>query len=124
MLTDYCYFSGEEPQILDYQTQQEKLFPNLAAAYALLFTGNSMVQTYTRITADIEKGNMDELQIVSTLILVKIENICFCRTCFSKVRYRHPVFCPMVRMSVSPSVFPSSIEVNPSILVHSDDLFS
>ena len=58
-------FRGEEAQILDYQTQQEKLLPNLAAAYALLFTSNSVLQTYNRIAADVEKGNMDELQVVS-----------------------------------------------------------
>ena len=35
----------------------------------------------------------------------------FCRTCFSNVPYRRPVFCPSVR----PSVFPSTIYVDPSI---------
>ena len=48
---------------------------------------------------------------------------CFCRTCFSKVRYRRPVFRPSVRPSVRqsvrpparPPVFPSTSYVGPSI---------
>ncbi|XP_068119871.1 peroxisomal acyl-coenzyme A oxidase 1 isoform X1 [Hyperolius riggenbachi] len=54
--------AGEpEPQILDYQTQQYKLFPLLAAAYAFNFVGSYMSQTYHRITGDIQQGNLSEL---------------------------------------------------------------
>ncbi|KAK7929885.1 hypothetical protein WMY93_006280 [Mugilogobius chulae] len=54
--------SGEpEPQILDYQTQQYKLFPLLATAYAFTFVGQYMNQTYHRITGDITDGNLSEL---------------------------------------------------------------
>ncbi|XP_060608673.1 peroxisomal acyl-coenzyme A oxidase 1-like [Ruditapes philippinarum] len=58
---------GEEPQVIDYQTQQEKIFPLLAAAYAFLFTGNMMVQEYNRINADMEKGRFDEMQVLHAL---------------------------------------------------------
>uniref|UniRef100_A0A672Z0H0 Acyl-coenzyme A oxidase n=1 Tax=Sphaeramia orbicularis TaxID=375764 RepID=A0A672Z0H0_9TELE len=50
-----------EPQILDYQTQQYKLFPLLATAYAFTFVGQYMNQTYHRITGDINQGNFSEL---------------------------------------------------------------
>ncbi|KAM9296952.1 peroxisomal acyl-coenzyme A oxidase 1 [Gastrophryne carolinensis] len=50
-----------EPQILDFQTQQYKLFPLLASAYAFHFVGSYMNQTYHRITGDIHKGNLSEL---------------------------------------------------------------
>ncbi|KAM4692042.1 peroxisomal acyl-coenzyme A oxidase 1 isoform 1-T1 [Rhinophrynus dorsalis] len=54
--------SGEpEPQILDFQTQQYKLFPLLATAYAFQFVGAYMNQTYHRITGDIQQGNLNEL---------------------------------------------------------------
>uniref|UniRef100_A0A672Z0Z5 Acyl-coenzyme A oxidase n=1 Tax=Sphaeramia orbicularis TaxID=375764 RepID=A0A672Z0Z5_9TELE len=54
--------TGEpEPQILDYQTQQYKLFPLLATAYAFTFVGQYMNQTYHRITGDINQGNFSEL---------------------------------------------------------------
>ncbi|KAG7491652.1 hypothetical protein MATL_G00006290 [Megalops atlanticus] len=50
-----------EPQILDYQTQQYKLFPLLATAYAFHFVGQYMSQTYHRITGDINQGDLSEL---------------------------------------------------------------
>uniref|UniRef100_A0A8C6TN74 Acyl-coenzyme A oxidase n=1 Tax=Neogobius melanostomus TaxID=47308 RepID=A0A8C6TN74_9GOBI len=54
--------SGEpEPQILDYQTQQYKLFPLLATAYAFTFVGQYMSQIYHRITGDINQGDFNEL---------------------------------------------------------------
>ncbi|XP_063332618.1 peroxisomal acyl-coenzyme A oxidase 1 isoform X1 [Pelmatolapia mariae] len=54
--------AGEpEPQILDYQTQQYKLFPLLATAYAFTFVGQYMRQTYHRITEDINQGDFSEM---------------------------------------------------------------
>ena len=39
-----------------------------------------------------------------------------CRTCFSKVQYKFPIFRPFI--------FPITIYVNPSIQVHSNNFFS
>uniref|UniRef100_A0A4W4E8Y7 Acyl-coenzyme A oxidase n=1 Tax=Electrophorus electricus TaxID=8005 RepID=A0A4W4E8Y7_ELEEL len=50
-----------EPQILDYQAQQYKLFPLLATAYAFTFVGQYMSQMYNRITGDINQGDFSEL---------------------------------------------------------------
>ncbi|XP_035258792.1 peroxisomal acyl-coenzyme A oxidase 1 isoform X1 [Anguilla anguilla] len=50
-----------EPQILDYQTQQHKLLPLLATAYAFHFVGQYMNRTYHRITSDISQGDFSEL---------------------------------------------------------------
>ncbi|XP_058021927.1 peroxisomal acyl-coenzyme A oxidase 1 isoform X1 [Ahaetulla prasina] len=50
-----------EPQILDYQTQQYKLFPLLATAYAFHFVGAYMKDTYRRITGNIQDGDLSEL---------------------------------------------------------------
>ncbi|XP_068932437.1 peroxisomal acyl-coenzyme A oxidase 1 isoform X2 [Petaurus breviceps papuanus] len=50
-----------EPQILDFQTQQYKLFPLLATAYAFQFVGAFMKETYHRINVDIGQGNLNEL---------------------------------------------------------------
>ncbi|XP_013925923.1 PREDICTED: peroxisomal acyl-coenzyme A oxidase 1 isoform X2 [Thamnophis sirtalis] len=50
-----------EPQILDYQTQQYKLFPLLATAYAFHFVGSYMTDTYHRITGNIQDGDLSEL---------------------------------------------------------------
>ncbi|VFV45951.1 peroxisomal acyl-coenzyme a oxidase [Lynx pardinus] len=50
-----------EPQILDFQTQQYKLFPLLATAYAFQFVGAYMKETYHRINEDIGQGDLSEL---------------------------------------------------------------
>ncbi|XP_074116881.1 peroxisomal acyl-coenzyme A oxidase 1 isoform X1 [Sminthopsis crassicaudata] len=50
-----------EPQILDFQTQQYKLFPLLATAFAFQFVGAYMNETYHRINVDISQGNLSEL---------------------------------------------------------------
>ncbi|XP_043857719.1 peroxisomal acyl-coenzyme A oxidase 1 isoform X2 [Dromiciops gliroides] len=50
-----------EPQILDFQTQQYKLFPLLATAYAFQFVGAYMKETYHRINVDINQGDLSEL---------------------------------------------------------------
>lgn len=54
-------FSEQEPQILDFQTQQYKLFPFLATAYAFKFVGSYMRETYLRVNGDISQGNLSEL---------------------------------------------------------------
>ncbi|TSK62588.1 Peroxisomal acyl-coenzyme A oxidase 1 [Bagarius yarrelli] len=54
--------AGEpEPQIMDYQAQQYKLFPLLATAYAFTFVGQYMKNTYNRITGDINQGDFSQL---------------------------------------------------------------
>ncbi|XP_075375278.1 peroxisomal acyl-coenzyme A oxidase 1 isoform X3 [Mycteria americana] len=50
-----------EPQILDYQTQQYKLFPLLATAYAFHFVGAYIKDTYRRVSGDINEGDLSEL---------------------------------------------------------------
>eukprot|EP01104_Vermistella_antarctica_P002183 TRINITY_DN1234_c1_g2_i1.p1 TRINITY_DN1234_c1_g2~~TRINITY_DN1234_c1_g2_i1.p1 ORF type:complete len:743 (+),score=193.26 TRINITY_DN1234_c1_g2_i1:133-2229(+) len=49
--------SGEEQPIINYQTQQHKLLPLLATAYAFHFTGNSMKQLYTELVSRINQGD-------------------------------------------------------------------
>ena len=65
ILSANVHFSGEEPQVIDYQTQQEKLFPVLASAYAMTFTGEMILKEYMRINADMEKGILDEMAAVN-----------------------------------------------------------
>ncbi|XP_012369957.1 peroxisomal acyl-coenzyme A oxidase 1 isoform X2 [Octodon degus] len=50
-----------EPQVLDFQTQQYKLFPILATAYAFQFVGKYMKDTYYRINESIGQGDLSEL---------------------------------------------------------------
>lgn len=50
-----------EPQILDYTTQQYKLFPNLAACFALRFNAAWLWNMYNSVTAELEEGDLDRL---------------------------------------------------------------
>lgn len=59
-------FSEPEPQILDFQTQQYKLFPLLATAYAFHFVGQYIKETYLRINESIGQGDLSELPEVWT----------------------------------------------------------
>ncbi|XP_006813018.1 peroxisomal acyl-coenzyme A oxidase 1-like [Saccoglossus kowalevskii] len=52
---------GKEPQILDYRSQQLKLFPYLAAAYAFTFTGWSTRYRYMEVQMEMNDGNMEAL---------------------------------------------------------------
>jgi acyl-CoA oxidase len=50
-----------EPQIIEYQTQQYKLFPQLATAYAFYFAGLQMRETYFMLNYEIQHGNVESL---------------------------------------------------------------
>ncbi|GMT37780.1 hypothetical protein PFISCL1PPCAC_29077, partial [Pristionchus fissidentatus] len=52
---------GPEVQILDYQTQQHRIFPQIARAYATMFTGLEIKDLYARTLAGIAKGETDLL---------------------------------------------------------------
>lgn len=51
-----------ESKILEFQTQQFKLFPALATAYAFLFAGSRMMKDYDRLNEESLSGNLDSLQ--------------------------------------------------------------
>ncbi|PSN37344.1 putative peroxisomal acyl-coenzyme A oxidase 1 [Blattella germanica] len=54
--------AGEpEPQIMDYLTQQYKLFPNLATCFALRFNANWLWNMYNNVTSELEEGDLDRL---------------------------------------------------------------
>ncbi|CAG4986341.1 unnamed protein product [Parnassius apollo] len=50
-----------EPQILDYVTQQHKLFISIATSHAFRTVGRWLWNTYNQVVADMGKGNMDQL---------------------------------------------------------------
>ncbi|XP_062607269.1 peroxisomal acyl-coenzyme A oxidase 1-like [Saccostrea cucullata] len=53
--------SQEETKILDYQTQQYKVFPALATTYAMFFVSKTLRNRYLRIHAEMMKGNYQNL---------------------------------------------------------------
>lgn len=71
MLKDwsYLFFSEPEPQILSYPTQQHKLFPLLATAYAFHFVQLAMMKIYTDVNDQINNSNFSRIQEVFFLFL-------------------------------------------------------
>ncbi|XP_070533528.1 peroxisomal acyl-coenzyme A oxidase 1-like [Ptychodera flava] len=58
----------KEPQILDYQSQQPKLFPQLAMAYALYFMSMRTMKIYDNLLVELANGNYSNLQDMHALI--------------------------------------------------------
>lgn len=52
-------------QVLDFQTQQFCLFPQMANAYAIKFASKAIMAYYHNVAVHINKGNLEELPIVS-----------------------------------------------------------
>ncbi|KAK7091432.1 peroxisomal acyl-coenzyme A oxidase 1-like [Littorina saxatilis] len=50
-----------EVQVLDFQTQQYRLLPQLATAYALLNAGRNMLLYYIKVTANMNQGSFAQL---------------------------------------------------------------
>ncbi|KAG7175001.1 Peroxisomal acyl-coenzyme A oxidase 1-like 3, partial [Homarus americanus] len=50
-----------EPQILDYQTQQYKLLPQIATIFGIHFATKDVWDTYNEVTGNIQVGNLDLL---------------------------------------------------------------
>ncbi|XP_013188651.1 probable peroxisomal acyl-coenzyme A oxidase 1 [Amyelois transitella] len=50
-----------EPQILDYLTQQHKLFIHIATSHAFRIVGDWLWDTFVQVNLDMRKGNMDQL---------------------------------------------------------------
>jgi len=49
-------FRDPEPQVIEFQTQQYKLFPLLATAYAYWFAGQMLQKAYNALEDELKKG--------------------------------------------------------------------
>ncbi|XP_077990354.1 peroxisomal acyl-coenzyme A oxidase 1-like [Glandiceps talaboti] len=58
---------GREPQVLDYQSQQLKLFPQLATVYAFYLTEQKTHKMYLKLLEDLGKGEFNTLQDMHAL---------------------------------------------------------
>jgi acyl-CoA oxidase len=54
-------FRELEAQILDYRTQQYRLFPYLAASFAIRFTAIWLWKMYSDVIAELEEGHLERL---------------------------------------------------------------
>ena len=54
-------------QVLDFQTQQQRLLPQLAAAYATSIASKAVLSVYSSVAADMNKGDLQHLPLVTEL---------------------------------------------------------
>lgn len=67
------YFSEPEPAIIDYVTQQYKLFPNIASCFAFQYAASWLWDTYNNVSGELEMGNLGNLPEVGVkLKLIKL----------------------------------------------------
>lgn len=55
------FLRESEVQILDYVTQQYKIFPNLAACFAFKMTADWIWNMYNAVTAELDQGDLEKL---------------------------------------------------------------
>lgn len=60
--------SDPEPQIMDYQAQQNKLFPPMAATFAFHFASDYIWNTYNEANNSMAQGDMDLLPDVGPFL--------------------------------------------------------
>lgn len=63
--------SEREPQILDYQTQQYKLFPVIATSLVYTFAAKWLWDKYSAVTSQLEQGDLIQLPEVNCLFSFK-----------------------------------------------------
>lgn len=61
-------YSQPEVQILDYVTQQHKLFVPMVTSHALRVVGMWLWSTYLSVSRDLNHGNLDQLPEVHFLL--------------------------------------------------------
>jgi acyl-CoA oxidase len=66
-------FREPEPQILDYRTQQHKLFPFLAASFAYGFVGKWLSNMHNEVISELEGGDLERLPEVRLLSFIYIQ---------------------------------------------------
>lgn len=54
-------FSEPEPQIIDYVTQQHKVFPYISTVFAFKFSASWLWDMYNSVTGELDAGDLDRL---------------------------------------------------------------
>ena len=71
------YFSAGEPQVMDYMTQQYKIFPAIADTYAIFFTKKFIMERLNQVyETEMSNDNFKSLPEVGTYkIMVNMMSI-------------------------------------------------
>jgi hypothetical protein len=84
-----------ERAVLDYPTQQRGLFPLLALAYALHFTGEHMAGQYSAYLKDHDESVLPALHATSAGLKALVTQVCYC--------YLYSVWLCLLQCSTSPN---------------------
>uniref|UniRef100_T1IPF5 Acyl-coenzyme A oxidase n=1 Tax=Strigamia maritima TaxID=126957 RepID=T1IPF5_STRMM len=104
VLTD----GGSEVKILDYQTQQYKLFPQVATAYAIYFTFQKMVKMYIETMNNLIAEKLNEMHVLSCAMKAMSSHLGatgaeICRQACGGLGYLHasriPMICALIQAS-------------------------
>ena len=57
-----------EPIILEYKTQQYKLFPHIGTALAMIFVAKWLWDMYNNVSSELEQGDLERLPEVTYYI--------------------------------------------------------
>ena len=68
------FFSEPEVKILEYQTQQYKILPQIAIVFAQWFSAHATRRTYNTVQEEIAKGNLNLLPEVGTILCLFIRS--------------------------------------------------
>lgn len=63
---------GYEPQIIDYVTQQYKLFPQIATYFAYYFNARWIWDLYNNVNSELQAGQLDRLPEVRKIYSINI----------------------------------------------------
>lgn len=72
MKYSFMFRSEPEPQIMDYQTQQYKLFPAIATVFALNSSASWLWDVYNSVSSELEQGDLEKLPEVKYKKIVGI----------------------------------------------------
>lgn len=72
-------FSEPEPQILDFVTQQHKIFIAIATSQAFSLTATWLWDLYAKVNVDLAAGNTNDLPEVTIIIILKTVVVPVCK---------------------------------------------
>ncbi|XP_062581681.1 peroxisomal acyl-coenzyme A oxidase 1-like [Saccostrea cucullata] len=101
---------GIEAQVIDYQTQQYKLFPLVATAYAMQITGRFIIGYHAKVSSEIDAGNLESMNVLHAVLCglkafstwVCTSGIETCRLCCGGHGYSHASGLPKLYTMATP----------------------
>ena len=65
-------FRAGEVRIIEYQTQQHRLFPQIARTYAYFFCGQEVIRMYRKNQEQLSNGNVGLSKFTSSMLVLSL----------------------------------------------------